>query len=327
MGDMSNFTMVRNQASHSSWHGLESKLDESASMSDWMAAAGLNFNVEKRALYMKAPDGTGFQQIKERDALVRTDNGMFFEIAAERYTIVQPSEIESFFSNFILTDSRFKKESAGALKGGRVIWMLARFESDLTVIGSKHRLYCCCATSYDKSRATTAMATPVRVECENTLAAACYAKDGIIRIPHSSKFDQFAQADAVSTLAKVCEGFDKYKEFAESLHKIKLQNDKYRAALAQIVGIDPNDKELSTRSKNIIATLDDCMTATMRESGTDEFTAWSALNTITRYVDHERTTRKTIAFESNAQARLFSANFSSGAAIKAKACEILAAMA
>ena len=45
------------------------------------------------------------------------------------------------------------------------------------------------------------------------------------------------------------------------------------------------------------------------------------------HVDHERTTRKTIAFESNAQARLFSANFSSGAAIKAKACEILAAMA
>ena len=52
-------------------------------------------------------------------------------------------------------------------------------------------------------------------------------------------------------------------------------------------------------------------------------TAWGALNAVTQYVDHERSTRVTAAssFKSEAEARLASQWFGSGLALKEKALD------
>jgi hypothetical protein len=70
---------------------------------------------------------------------------------------------------------------------------------------------------------------------------------------------------------------------------------------------------------NQFSALRSAYSATVRE-GTERGTVWTALNAVTRYVDHDRSTRNGDNQES---ARFDSAQFGSGAALKAQAWNLL----
>jgi len=220
----------------------------------------------------------------------------------------------------------------GSMKGGALIWALAKFQDERAIAGDKHALYCLLGTSYNGMWATFASATAIRAVCQNTVEATIYAKDSAasqtFRIRHNAPFDSVNREKALVALAKTSAQFDAYKAFAESLQSIKMTRDETLAFLTKLVtGKDraPTDDEIKGRNKipGIMSDLVDSLSVTLGETG-GEFNAWTAVNSVTRYVDHERTTRRDIASkESEGQARLFSANFGSGAKMKREAVLLL----
>ena len=320
-------TMARARGTARSWHGAEVEIDADASLDEWRKVSGLDFEVTKEPIFVRR--GADLVEVKDKFAMMRGDNTL--GIFTGRYKPVQPKQIGDFFENYVLSDSRFTMDTMGAVKGGRVIWALAKFHDDNgdspVIMGQPHELHALLSTSYDGTMATRGGACMTRTVCRNTLQAAAY-EPSVITIRHSADFalDKI-QAQAAEQMAKIAESFAGYKAFAESLALQKMSKDETHNFLKALVGVDADKSadDVSGRTFNIVNDLLESLSLTMQEDGTSDFTAWSALNAVTRYVDHGRSTKRTVDGESAAEARLFAAQFGSGAQMKAKAVEMLQA--
>jgi phage/plasmid-like protein (TIGR03299 family) len=305
------------EGSERSWHGNENIVKKGATLETWKKESGLDFRVIKANIVHKFLDEATGQVIEivddSRYSFLRDDNHMRLGIFSDQYHAVQPTRIVEFMNEFFMIDPRFELATMGSLKGGRVIWAQARFESDTDIIGAKHIPYAFVATSFDGTMATTASASFIRAVCRNTVRIAANEESGI-KIRHRTDFTIEKQSQAVEVFANVISGFSQFKEMAEAMHKIKLSYDKTAQLFAHLLGADK--EEASKRKQNQVDAMLDAYRLTQREPGTDEHTGWAAFNAVTRFVDHNRTTRKTVDGESEFSARLYAANFGSGLALK-----------
>ena len=104
-----------------------------------------------------------------------------------------------------------------------------------------------------------------------------------------------------------------------------VDNDKIVHLFRHLLDIGPNDKaaDLSTRKMNQFDALSRSYDQTCRETnGTHAGTAWAALNAVTRYVDHDRSTRSGDGATA-AATRFMSSQFGSGNAMKERAVTYL----
>jgi phage/plasmid-like protein (TIGR03299 family) len=308
------------------WHGLGQLLPQDADLGVWVKEAGLDWSC------LAIPSQYEFNGELLTDPssfhMVRDDNGKSLSVMSGRYKPVQPAEVIGFFRDFILTDERFTLETAGVLKGGRIIWALAKFDGGLTAGGDAHVFYVLLTTSYDGTVATTAQGTVVRVVCNNTLTGSLWSgRDSLIRIPHYKDFAlESVQADASEKLSKVLESMDKYKVLADALTGVRLAKFQVeglfkRLTLDKVKDADKHDAPTG-RARKALERLLESYSDTLKE-GTEGGTAWAAFNGVTRYVDHNRTTRDTSG-DGRSAARMASAFFGTGAALKREALGVLA---
>ena len=96
-------------------------------------------------------------------------------------------------------------------------------------------------------------------------------------------------------------------------------SDVFKQLLA--IPFDAVSEDISAKKMNVFLALVNSYQETVAE-GTQAGTAWTVLNAVTRYVDHNRTTR---GGASPLEARFLSAQFGSGAALKAQAHKLLLA--
>jgi phage/plasmid-like protein (TIGR03299 family) len=308
------------------WHGLGQLLQPGASLDTWIKAARLDWTALKLPSLYEMPEGhrlAGRPIVSPNYHIVRSDNGASLGVMSDRYQPVQPSEVMTFFRDFILTDPRFQLETAGALKGGGVIWALARFEGDIMAGGDRHAAYVLLTTSYNGTLATTAQATMVRVVCNNTLTASIYGRGtaATVKVPHSRKWTDAVQRDAHERLEEVARGFSRYSALADALRVARMTKDQTEALFRSLVFRgDDATKDASTKSKNAFDALFASYVTTANE--TEPGTGWTALNAVTRYVDHDRSTRRTGGV-SDSDARMASSFYGSGARLKAEAIDRL----
>lgn len=312
------------------WHRLGNEIKADVTADELKVASGLTWLAKKVPLWaniasLGLTDMAGAvrgKQVKGRSALVRNDTGQVLGIVADgdKYQEVQPSEVIDFFYRYVGVDSRFNVDTAGALKGGEIIWCMASFADELTVAGDQHKARLLLTTSFNGAQSTIAKATTVRVVCWNTLSAAI-AKGGAkseVRIRHSTRFDASRVA---RELSQIVEGYAAFKAMGDAMAQVemsKLEIQNYFKSLLDIP-FNVDAKDVSSRKMNQFDALKDAYGRTVME-GTKAGTQWSALNAVTRYVDHSKSTRG--GADAN-EARVLSAEFGSGAAMKAKAVQLL----
>jgi len=100
---------------------------------------------------------------------------------------------------------------------------------------------------------------------------------------------------------------------------VKETVSKYFKRLLEIP-FDAKAEDVSSRKMNQFGDLNRAYGQTVSEGAPAE-SAWAALQSVTRYVDHAKSTRG----GSEAESRLLSAQFGSGAAMKAEAVRLLTA--
>ena len=293
-------------------------------MATWIDAAGLDWS----ALVVPSQYEFNGQLHTSEEAfhMIRSDTGASLSVMSKKYKPAQPADVMAFFRDFILTDPRFQLETAGVLQGGKKIWALARFADDIMVNNERHVAYVLLTTSFDGSLATTAQATMVRVVCKNTLNASIYGGNAAtVKVPHYHDFSSIRiQADAADRLSKVAQGFAQYKAIGEALAGVKLSGDGIADIFKHLIFKGDVPDKPSTKSLNQLDALLGAYRATLNE-GTPGGTGWTVLNAVTRYVDHTRTARNTSgAASSTEEARLNSAWFGTGAAMKKDAIDLLA---
>lgn len=314
------------------WHGLGQSMESGMTLEQWSLAAGLNWSAIKVPAIadLKNPQFDHIPQtmrdgiVNGKCFIVRSDNGYPLGFASDSYQPVQPSEILEWFERYISVDPRFQLDTAGSLKRGEIIWAQATFNPDnssdgFLVNNEKHIARLLMTTTYDCTGSTINKATMQRVVCNNTLDAALADKGkSIVKTRHNTRFDA---ARVGAELAKIAQGFEAYKAMGEAMNSQEMSKAEISNFFKTLLDIpfDAKSDDVSTRKMNQFHDLIDCYRETVLE-GTKPETQWSALNSVTRYVDHARSTRNG---DSPEEARVLSSQFGSGAAMKAEAVTLL----
>ena len=308
------------------WHRLGQEMQSGMTIEQWAKAAGLEWSAVKvPALAML--DGAQFDHIEASDRLrkvegwnhiVRSDNGHPLGYVSDVYQPVQPADVLAWFDRYIAVDDRFHLDVAGSLKQGEIIWATATFNGALDVAGDKHVARVLMTTTFDGTGATINQGTMTRTVCANTLKVSLSDKRAVIKTRHNTRFDAKRVGDE---LAAIAQGFAQFKAMGDALAQNEMAKEDVSAFFKACLDIpfDVKPADVSGRKLNQFQALSNAYRTTIAE-GTQANTAWAALNAITRYVDHDRSTR---GGSSEDEARMLSSQFGSGAAMKEKALGLL----
>ena len=113
----------------SAWHGLGQSIEAGDSIDVITAKAGLNWSANRAPVIYNTTDGRTMS-FDNQSVLYRSDTGAALGVVSEnRYNVHQPREIMGFFSDF-LSDNGLSIETAGAVRGGRIVWCMAKLGPD-----------------------------------------------------------------------------------------------------------------------------------------------------------------------------------------------------
>jgi phage/plasmid-like protein (TIGR03299 family) len=303
------------------WHRLGTRLDEPATASEAIEAAGLNFEVELTRLVT-----VNDIPVPNKLAVVREDSHAILGVVGGSYRPVQNRECFGFL-DAIVADGSLRYHTAGALGKGERIWMLAKLPDDIRVKNSDDitEKYLLLSNSHDGSSSLRVYFTPIRVVCANTLAiAARNARGQGVSIVHKGNLtSKVRQAQEVLGLAKRF-----YDDAEEQINRLAWHYPSLRQLEEYFRQVYPDSPEgESARTKNVRQEMLRLFEEGIGHDMPDiRHTTWTALNAVTEYVDHYRSTRGKTSLE-RASNRLESAWFGSGARIKERAWDLALKMA
>jgi phage/plasmid-like protein (TIGR03299 family) len=303
------------------WHKLGTKLDNPATASEAITAAGLDYNVELVPLFTE--DGT---PVPRRKGVIRSDSRQVLGSVGTSYVPVQNEEAFQFL-DAVVADGGLRYHTAGALGKGERVWMLAKLPGHLRVKNTEDITdkFLLLHNSHDGSSPLRVHFTPIRVVCQNTLSIAERNGRGQgISIMHKGDLEtKIHEAQKVLGLAN--RFFDELQPKIDLLASHYPTQDQLHQFFSTLYP-DPVDG-ISTRAQNVRTEL-----FRLFEDGVGQDipgirrSAWAALHAVTEYVDHRRTTRGQNELDRTSK-RLQSLWFGSGARLKQRAWDLALAMA
>jgi len=105
------------------WHGLGRNVGEAVTSQQAIELAGLDWKVVQWPISAVSPDGWGTVAAKDHVANVRADTKSVLGIVGRKYQPFQNGEAFQF-ADAVVGEGLAKYETAGALRGGKRVWML-----------------------------------------------------------------------------------------------------------------------------------------------------------------------------------------------------------
>lgn len=168
------------------WHGLGQIVQDYPTSKDALRFAGLDYNVVKLPNRHHLPSGN----IIESDSsffTYRSDTEQVLGAnVGKNYTIVQNTDVFTFFDAIVGDGDGILYETAGALGNGERIFITAKLP-DYIKVGDKDIIekYVFLTTAHDGTGSIIAAFTPIRIVCNNTLNAALNNCSNVVRIRHT----------------------------------------------------------------------------------------------------------------------------------------------
>jgi phage/plasmid-like protein (TIGR03299 family) len=274
---------------HPGWHGLGTKAPDNVTPSELGDLAQINWTVSKRTLKTTITKTGEDLIIGDKFALTRDDDDTVLDIVGKDWTPNQNSEVFKLFDRFYDT-GLVAMETAGSLRNGRMIFMLAKMKDGFDVIGGKdpHAKYILFSNPHESGHAVTVTFVATRVVCNNTLQIALSenAKNEA-RFRHVSK-EPFTVERAVTMLGVIPNLVAAYKAKCETLASKKLPADGFIKLVKSVYGLkEGKDVPEAQKSSNerIIERLKTCF---VEQPGVNigEGTWYQAYHAITFDNDH-----------------------------------------
>lgn len=339
--DMSNGRANVMVAGDPAWHRLGVNVAKAKSSAEAIGLAGLDWEVQARKLFFGGAEEGSVEafDVPGQVALVRSDTGAMLSIRSESYVPLQNREAFSFVDQVLGGDAGegtargVMYETAGSLKGGRVVWVLAKIPGEV-VVGQDDvsHPYLLLSNSHDGTQAVRVMPTMVRVVCQNTLNLAI-GQRGVLpafTMWHTpGLMGRVAEAQRVLGVAE--REVERFGAAARRLATVDVSRQRRQQFLADLfpVASDATDRQReSVRTKRAeVSRLFDDEPANNLDG--IRGSAWALLNAATHYVDHDRYAIEDggDAVRGKNEGRLRSMWIGNGAKFKAKAWERAVAMA
>lgn len=226
------------------WHGMGTIVEDAPNSEEAIITAGLDWEVESRKMYLA--DGS---EVPDAFANVRNTDNSVLGIVGNRYTIVQNNEAFSFTDNLIGEGCVY--ETAGSLRDGKQIWLLARLPKAILIAGDKVMPYLCFTNTHDGTGAVKVFMTPIRVVCNNTLNQALSTAKRTWSARHTGSIESKLR-EATETLELANSYMAELKKTSETLALQKIDQKKLLKMIEELV---PMEEGISERQKTGIRDL------------------------------------------------------------------------
>ena len=298
------------------WHGLGVKVPADLSPAQMQRKAGLDWTVSKHDCFI---DVNGETIKTGQQALIRdTDKRVLTNVGAN-WNPVQNSEAFNFFAEYCAAGD-MEMHTAGSLKNGEIVWVLAKVNESFDVLGDDQiDSYLLFSNPHQYGKSLNVRFTPIRVVCNNTLTMSLNQNsNNEVKLNHRRAFNP----DLVKEQLGIAhEKFEKYKEVARFLSTRKITekslvtylNNVFPIANKKFAEVD-NYQDLSRTAKIAYEVMD-----TQPGAQYGKGTFWQALNAVTYTTDH--------LLGRSADARMTSAWFGANQTKKMKAVNTAMEMA
>jgi phage/plasmid-like protein (TIGR03299 family) len=219
-------------------------------------------------------------------------------VVGERYVPLQNEELFDFADNMLDNGGRW--ETAGSIKGGRVVFGALALERETVIdpngVSDKVNTYLLVNTSHDGSIAIQASITPVRVVCANTLNLALGQRGRNGSVKQSFKIRHTQTASGKVQIAREALGLanayiDEFSLMANKMIQTEVSKKKFDEI---VLALYPKPKEeakgANSRWENKIDLINDIYVGDF--NNTISGTAWGVANALTERLDWYRTGRK-----------------------------------
>lgn len=215
-------------------------------------------------------------------AIVATigDREVVLGLTGDRYEIVQNEEAFSFLQS--LHDGA-RWETAGAIKGGRVVFGSMAFERNFTLdpngVADVVESYLLMHTSHDGSTGVGGGVTPTRVVCQNTLNVALGNIKNTFKMRHTQSVK--ARMEAEAALWRHAHGYmDAFEKEAQALYAQEATDAQYFGIVETMFPKPENDvkgavKKWETRQETFAQAWNGAPNAGIKG------TAWGVFNALT----------------------------------------------
>lgn len=175
------------------WHGLGIVIeDEAVQTQQALELAGLDWEVALQPLAQEVgvDDETGetvYDPIDGHFSVQRSTDLRNLGVVKSRYVPLNNRDAFAFGDD-LLDHSDAHWVTAGSLRGGSQVWMMAKLPDCIYIAGQEDEAiqpYVMISNSHDGSRAVEAVVTPVRVVCANTWTAALRGAKRTFKIRHT----------------------------------------------------------------------------------------------------------------------------------------------
>ncbi len=266
------------------WHGLGKVLETPPqSVEEAIVMADLNWSV---ALCPLRATFEGETIESSSRSVIRTSDKTELGVVGPDYHVVQNIDAFRFFDP-ALEKGLATIETAGSLKNGRRVWMLAKVsgaEAEI-VEGDPINGYFLLSNSHDGSMTVRAGFTAVRVVCNNTLTAALDGR--LIRVRHTKN-----AAEALQELNQIVDWqkqqFSGTVEQMRKLAKLGVREDTLRKYVQRV--FQPEVSKRVVCEEDEVKPLDRICAKVIplfengRGANLSRGTAWGAYNAVTEYL-------------------------------------------
>jgi phage/plasmid-like protein (TIGR03299 family) len=283
------------------WHGEGVRVDGLATSEDCIKAAGLDWQVSLRPLYIDGANENEVDEVPGLRATVRMDRNTVLGVVSDKYTPCQNRDAFRFFDG-VVGEGKAIYETAGSLDGGKRVWLLAKLPGTFTLLKDDLvEKYLLLSMGHDGGMEICYGFTPVRVVCNNTLTAAVgdsamkggKAGNGFFTLRHVGDISGRLAA-AGDILGKCLVAADQFEVIAGEMAATKMGDKDAERFMRRVYGREESAAALDARRWKGIDEL-----LQLRDSGKGQDlpgvrgTVWATYNAVTEFEDFHRQVRST----------------------------------
>lgn len=270
------------------WHGLGTAIKKGASPEEVGKAAGLLWPVTQDTVkFYRMIDGKKvLMEDKDHVTMFRGDTGAVLDITGKGYIPHQNIEVLEFFAEYLATGTMYI-DTAGALNGGKQIWVQAKMEASFDLGKDKVQGRILLMNPHQYGKGMVAKFVAERVVCWNTLMMALSEGGKSLKIWHVKEFNRERRESIKRDLGIAKERLDAFEDNARTLVKLTLTVADAINILAPVLDgkkNEPLEQQNKTLSRVIELWQGAGVGATLE---TAKGTGWGLLNGVTQYYDHE----------------------------------------
>lgn len=273
------------------WHGLGKRVPADLSPEQMLKTAELDWTVRKVPAYV---DIDGSPVMLGKSALVRSSDNAILDTVSNDWVPNQNIEAFNYFDEFV-KGGGVQMHTAGSLKGGKIVFALAKAHDSFEVFGGDQvDSYLLFTNPHEFGKSIDVRFTPIRVVCNNTLTLSLRTKGkGIdggawnVSTTHRSAFDPKKVKEAMNMASLK---MDRYKEMAEFLGSKRFTKESLEAYMTAVFPKmvpsakrdEEEDPEMSGNGVLALSLMDTQPGAEFAQGSW-----WQAFNAVTFMIDHK----------------------------------------